>query len=189
LYFELSGTKHDYNVKLNLTDTTATGLSNFQITGIQSDLLDMSANISVYVPAITISGNYKLRGMARLFVPIPLLGNGVFTLQPVGATCDIFGKIGFSEEGELILKELDFSLRMKDLKVLFTGIMGAGVSRRINNIMNAMGLKMFNKMEPKFHEKVRTRGIVEVNKVFKDWEYNYELWKEMLEQQLKCFFG
>ncbi len=63
--------------------------------------------------------------------------------------------------------EFDFGVKLTDVYVKFDGIFGAGrtISRAFNKIINSFGLKLFNKLEPRLHEKVRKRGIAEINKV------------------------
>lgn len=118
--------------------------------------------LSVFIFSCMDIGDYNLRGIVRSPMPLPIFGNGKFLLAPKQAKIAVFSKFGY-KDGILELLSFDFDIKLLDLFVKFDGIWGAG--RNLNAIVNSFGLKAFNKMEPTIHEKVRQRGLHEINKI------------------------
>lgn len=99
---------------------------------------------------------------------VPVWGNGRFTLKPKGASCDFFSKFGYNKNDTLILEHFDFALHLDEIGVQFTGFMGVGrmvSSRLFDKLLNSVGVKLFRKVEPKIHEKIRARTIQEINRM------------------------
>lgn len=64
------------------------------------------------------------------------------------------------------LQFFDFAVSLDDIFVKLNGILGARrrVSGAFNKILNSFGIKLFRRLEPKIHERVRNRGINATNK-------------------------
>lgn len=109
-------------------------------------------------------GKYHIKGFGRMVIPIPIYGKGRVVIESHKIQTQVHIEIGFSDEGELVLKEFDFGLGMSQINVKFQGLTGSMITKRWNEIINSMGLKMFAKMEPKIHDKIRERSIRGINK-------------------------
>lgn len=124
-----------------------------------------------------------------MIIPLPVYGHGRVIVESKMVQTNAYIQLGFSEEGDLILKvfrkisyfgkvfvlcnffailqEFDFKLDMKAIAVRFQGKTGMFITKQWNAILDTMGLQMFRKMEPKIHDKIRARSILGINKALK----------------------
>ncbi|OXA58232.1 uncharacterized protein LOC110847733 isoform X2 [Folsomia candida] len=180
---------HKYGIKGELRNVVAEGMSTFKVTDIKSDMMEMEANVSLLIDTLRLFGDYDMRGkIARIF---PISGNGTFFLQPKQLQVAVFTKLRYSKEGQLEISHFDFHVNVTDIFVKFNGFRGAWkiISRGINKILNSFGLAIFNKLEPRLHDRIRQRTINEINMKLLDWKFNETVMMEMLQIPIRCLFG
>lgn len=103
----------------------------------------------------------------KLVRVIPVSGAGPYKLSPADVTTYIRTHLKL-EHNHLQVTNMDFSLDMAKLYVKFDGLMGGGtVGNFINSILNKFGLRLFHKIEPRVHDKLRAALITEINEKLK----------------------
>jgi hypothetical protein len=92
-------------------------------------------------------------------------GNGPFILRPVGVKYKIFAFAGL-KNGHLHMNTLDFQVNIRDLETEFGGLYGGGIIGNVlNRLLDALGTKLFYRLEPEFHNQIREILMKQINKM------------------------
>lgn len=157
-----------FTARGSLANVAANGLGDYETTRVRANIIALSVDLGFALPALNVSGDYDLEGQAWIF---PIYGKGPFHIHVGGIEVGGQGRLVVQPfTGKLSLSNLGFTLALQDFTVKFDGLLGGGeLGDVLNEIANAMGLKVFESVEALLHDTLVQAFTEFANFILKDF--------------------
>ncbi len=137
------------DIKASFKDVVVTGLSNINFPKLSFDEKEFKISATATVASLKGTGKYKLDGTAVTI--IPLKGDGSVTVEPDDVTMTISMTVSTFDLEKLTAKVTveDISFDVESIKANLTNLEGGGdLSKVLNQIVNLLGKRIFDAVEP-----------------------------------------
>jgi len=150
-----------------VADIYSTGLNLLEVTSLNCNILTLAVELVMDMPAFHIGGHYNVDGLALAIFPI--YGDGPFSLDIGNFKINGRGQLGARLNGSLFMRQLDFTMEMGTMAIRFEGLLGGGeLGDVLNQIMNELGLAVYNGVRAILHDTLMTVMLDFVNFSLKD---------------------
>jgi len=154
-------------MKGNVADIDSIGLKSLEVTSLSCNLITLAVDLVMNMPSFHIGGQYDVEGMALIIFPI--YGRGPFSLDIDNFQINGHGQLGARLNGSLVMRNLDFTMEMQSMAIKFEGLLGGGeLGDVINEIIQIIGLDVYNTVRAILHDTLMTVMIDFINFSLKD---------------------
>ncbi|KAG1653080.1 hypothetical protein GQR58_025798 [Nymphon striatum] len=118
--------------KVNIDGAKVTGMSNFELKELTVNTKDESISLSLEIPKLSITGNYKVDGTFQLDGPVKMDGAGPFQATLIRPTAEVYLSVKYENGTGLTVSGTSVSVDYEDVNLHLEGFMtGHPLSRII----------------------------------------------------------